>query len=98
MAPNPVLPEAGKKNVLITSALPYVNNIPHLGMSSFFVPLIACCAETGERESGETGVTFGVISDRLSTWKMTAKYSSALEKIFVKMSGNLRCSVSTSGS
>ncbi|KAA0155047.1 hypothetical protein FNF28_06758 [Cafeteria roenbergensis] len=27
----PVLPEAGKDNVLITSALPYVNNVPHLG-------------------------------------------------------------------
>ncbi|KAK4117010.1 methionyl-tRNA synthetase [Canariomyces notabilis] len=27
----PVLPEAGKRNVLITSALPYVNNVPHLG-------------------------------------------------------------------
>ncbi|GFY56073.1 methionine--tRNA ligase, cytoplasmic, partial [Trichonephila inaurata madagascariensis] len=27
----PVLPKKGEKNVLITSALPYVNNIPHLG-------------------------------------------------------------------
>jgi len=26
-----VLPEANKRNVLITSALPYVNNVPHLG-------------------------------------------------------------------
>ncbi|KAJ3130207.1 putative methionine--tRNA ligase, cytoplasmic protein rar1 [Physocladia obscura] len=26
-----ILPVAGRKNVLITSALPYVNNIPHLG-------------------------------------------------------------------
>jgi len=26
-----VLPEPGKRNVLITSALPYVNNVPHLG-------------------------------------------------------------------
>lgn len=26
-----ILPEKGKKNVLITSALPYVNNTPHLG-------------------------------------------------------------------
>lgn len=25
------LPEEGKRNVLITSALPYVNNVPHLG-------------------------------------------------------------------
>lgn len=25
------LPVAGEKNVLITSALPYVNNVPHLG-------------------------------------------------------------------
>ena len=25
------LPEAGKRNILITSALPYVNNVPHLG-------------------------------------------------------------------
>ena len=27
----PILPEAGKRNILITSALPYVNNVPHLG-------------------------------------------------------------------
>ncbi|KAM7253048.1 hypothetical protein ACFE04_008889 [Oxalis oulophora] len=27
----PKLPIAGKRNVLITSALPYVNNVPHLG-------------------------------------------------------------------
>lgn len=29
--PPPVLPIPGKRNVLITSALPYVNNVPHLG-------------------------------------------------------------------
>ncbi|XP_004692670.1 PREDICTED: methionine--tRNA ligase, cytoplasmic isoform X2 [Condylura cristata] len=28
---SPVLPVAGERNVLITSALPYVNNVPHLG-------------------------------------------------------------------
>ena len=27
----PILPQPGKKNILITSALPYVNNVPHLG-------------------------------------------------------------------
>ncbi|KAK1764390.1 methionyl-tRNA synthetase [Phialemonium atrogriseum] len=26
-----VLPESGKRNILVTSALPYVNNVPHLG-------------------------------------------------------------------
>jgi methionyl-tRNA synthetase len=26
-----ILPVEGEKNVLITSALPYVNNVPHLG-------------------------------------------------------------------
>lgn len=25
------LPKDGEKNILITSALPYVNNVPHLG-------------------------------------------------------------------
>ncbi|CAG9983665.1 unnamed protein product [Clonostachys byssicola] len=28
---DPVLPEKGKRNTLVTSALPYVNNVPHLG-------------------------------------------------------------------
>ncbi|KAJ9203718.1 hypothetical protein DTO166G4_6650 [Paecilomyces variotii] len=28
---NPILPVEGKRNILITSALPYVNNVPHLG-------------------------------------------------------------------
>ncbi|WZH49000.1 tRNA synthetases class I M-domain-containing protein [Fusarium acuminatum] len=28
---SPILPQEGKRNILITSALPYVNNIPHLG-------------------------------------------------------------------
>lgn len=27
----PTLPVPGKENILITSALPYVNNVPHLG-------------------------------------------------------------------
>ncbi|KAL1413160.1 methionine--tRNA ligase mes1 [Vanrija albida] len=27
----PVLPKKGQRNILITSALPYVNNVPHLG-------------------------------------------------------------------
>ncbi|XP_054707342.1 methionine--tRNA ligase, cytoplasmic-like [Uloborus diversus] len=27
----PLLPKKGEKNILVTSALPYVNNIPHLG-------------------------------------------------------------------
>ncbi|KAE9573534.1 putative methionine--tRNA ligase, cytoplasmic [Colletotrichum fructicola] len=32
MAPTePILPVKGKNNILITSALPYVNNVPHLG-------------------------------------------------------------------
>ena len=26
-----ILPQAGKRNILVTSALPYVNNVPHLG-------------------------------------------------------------------
>lgn len=29
--PRVILPKAGERNVLITSALPYVNNVPHLG-------------------------------------------------------------------
>ncbi len=28
---NKILPVPGKRNILITSALPYVNNVPHLG-------------------------------------------------------------------
>ncbi|GAO19489.1 uncharacterized protein UV8b_00414 [Ustilaginoidea virens] len=28
---HPILPVKGKRNVLVTSALPYVNNVPHLG-------------------------------------------------------------------
>ncbi|KAL2188539.1 methionyl-tRNA synthetase [Thermothelomyces heterothallicus CBS 203.75] len=27
----PILPQSGNENILITSALPYVNNVPHLG-------------------------------------------------------------------
>lgn len=27
----PTLPIPGERNILITSALPYVNNVPHLG-------------------------------------------------------------------
>ncbi|CAG8885770.1 unnamed protein product [Penicillium egyptiacum] len=28
---DPILPKAGERNILVTSALPYVNNVPHLG-------------------------------------------------------------------
>jgi hypothetical protein len=31
---NPILPEPGKRNILITSALPYVNNSMHSGIWS----------------------------------------------------------------
>ncbi|KAM0683119.1 methionine--tRNA ligase mes1 [Mitosporidium daphniae] len=31
LRPNVILPKAGQRNVLITAALPYVNNVPHLG-------------------------------------------------------------------
>ena len=31
LSPEPLLPVAGKRNILVTSALPYVNNVPHLG-------------------------------------------------------------------
>lgn len=26
-----ILPKKGQRNILVTSALPYVNNVPHLG-------------------------------------------------------------------
>ena len=26
-----ILPQKGARNILVTSALPYVNNVPHLG-------------------------------------------------------------------
>ncbi|PKI82891.1 methionine--tRNA ligase [Malassezia vespertilionis] len=29
--PDKILPQHGQKNILVTSALPYVNNVPHLG-------------------------------------------------------------------
>ncbi len=31
IAAAPKLPKAGERNILVTSALPYVNNVPHLG-------------------------------------------------------------------
>jgi len=31
VGPPRILPKAGARNVLVTSALPYVNNVPHLG-------------------------------------------------------------------
>lgn len=31
MAESKILPKKGERNILITSALPYVNNVPHLG-------------------------------------------------------------------
>lgn len=31
MTTDPILPKAGERNILVTSALPYVNNVPHLG-------------------------------------------------------------------
>ena len=31
MAQEKILPVKGQRNILITSALPYVNNVPHLG-------------------------------------------------------------------
>lgn len=37
-ASSPKLPVKGQRNILITSALPYVNNVPHLGNIIGYVP------------------------------------------------------------
>jgi hypothetical protein len=49
-SPMPKLPIRGRRNILITSALPYVNNVPHLGniigcvhpRSPQIIPLLLC--------------------------------------------------------
>jgi hypothetical protein len=38
------LPIEGKRNILITSALPYVNNVPHLGNIIGCNSLVLCLA------------------------------------------------------
>jgi hypothetical protein len=52
------LPIEGKRNILITSALPYVNNVPHLGniigcnspfLSACFDFLVLCLAPESPR-------------------------------------------------
>jgi methionyl-tRNA synthetase len=40
-----ILPVQGQRNILITSALPYVNNVPHLGSSPTFNPTNHCARD-----------------------------------------------------
>ena len=43
LAARPRLPKPGARNILITSALPYVNNVPHLG--NIIGCVLRCCAK-----------------------------------------------------
>ena len=46
-AAQPRVPKKGERNILITSALPYVNNVPHLGNIIGCVLRCAWCAVPG---------------------------------------------------
>ncbi|CAD6242541.1 unnamed protein product [Miscanthus lutarioriparius] len=50
-SPPPKLPIPGRRNILITSALPYVNNVPHLGNiigSSLALDVFAACCKQSQ--------------------------------------------------
>ncbi|KAI9759677.1 MAG: hypothetical protein M4579_002154 [Chaenotheca gracillima] len=66
-----VLPESGKRNVLITSALPYVNNVPHLGN------LIGILLGYGQQDI-KSGLFKSVIAD-LPYLKGTDEYGTTSE-------------------
>jgi hypothetical protein len=44
----PLLPRDDVRNVLVTSALPYVNNVPHLGN------IVGCVLSAGKKKNATT--------------------------------------------
>lgn len=73
-----VLPKSGSRNILITSDLPYVNNVPHLGNligSVFSADVFArYCRGRGINTLYVCGSSGGATQKRF-------KFSSSLEKI-----------------
>ncbi|XP_030822879.1 LOW QUALITY PROTEIN: methionine--tRNA ligase, cytoplasmic [Camarhynchus parvulus] len=68
----PVLPVEGEQNVLITSALPYVNNVPHLGN------IIACVLATpSPGEAGEPRLGLCCLHGVCPHWPGFAYYHAA---------------------
>ncbi|KAI0391444.1 tRNA synthetases class I (M)-domain-containing protein [Xylariaceae sp. FL0594] len=89
----PILPEPGKRNILITSALPYVNNTPHLGNIIGSVLSADCFARfsrarglrtlyiCGSDEYG-TATETKALSEGVSPAELCAKYHAIHKEIY----------------
>ncbi|KAJ5901322.1 Methionine--tRNA ligase cytoplasmic [Penicillium tannophilum] len=92
-ASNPILPKKGERNILITSALPYVNNVPHLGnvvgsvlsADAFSRYHKACGRQTlyicGTDEYG-TATETKALEEKVTPEELCAKYNKIHQEVY----------------
>ncbi|CAI7663149.1 unnamed protein product [Penicillium bialowiezense] len=90
---NPILPQKGERNILITSALPYVNNVPHLGnvvgsvlSADVFSRYHKACGRPtlyicGTDEYG-TATETKALEEKLSPQDLCAKYNKIHQEVY----------------
>ncbi|CAG8319716.1 unnamed protein product [Penicillium salamii] len=90
---NPILPKEGERNILITSALPYVNNVPHLGnvvgsvlSADVFSRYHKACGRPtlyicGTDEYG-TATETKALEEKLSPEDLCAKYNKIHQEVY----------------
>ncbi|KAJ5740957.1 Methionine--tRNA ligase cytoplasmic [Penicillium malachiteum] len=93
MASNPILPKKGERNILITSALPYVNNVPHLGnvigsvlSADVFSRYHKACGRStlyicGTDEYG-TATETKALEEKMSPEELCAKYNKIHQEVY----------------
>ncbi|CAG8118211.1 unnamed protein product [Penicillium olsonii] len=90
---DPILPKEGERNILITSALPYVNNVPHLGnvvgsvlSADVFSRYHKACGRPtlyicGTDEYG-TATETKALEEKLSPEDLCAKYNKIHQEVY----------------
>ncbi|CAL5870019.1 uncharacterized protein PFLUO_LOCUS4252 [Penicillium psychrofluorescens] len=92
-ATDPILPKDGERNILITSALPYVNNVPHLGnvigsvlSADVFSRYHKACGRRtlyicGTDEYG-TATETKALEEKVSPEELCAKYNAIHQEVY----------------
>ncbi|KAL4896368.1 tRNA synthetases class I (M)-domain-containing protein [Aspergillus ambiguus] len=92
-SPQKILPKEGERNILVTSALPYVNNVPHLGnivgsvlSADVFARYHKACGHRtlyicGTDEYG-TATETKALEEKMSPEELCAKYNKIHQEVY----------------
>ncbi|KAJ5995816.1 hypothetical protein N7481_002793 [Penicillium waksmanii] len=93
MTSDPILPKKGERNILVTSALPYVNNVPHLGnvvgsvlSADVFARYHKSCGRStlyicGTDEYG-TATETKALEEKVTPQELCAKYNKIHQEVY----------------